>query len=142
VVRLLLVWVHVSAATVWVGGLLYGSHLVVPGLQRGERAYAALLRRGRLISVSALGLLVATGLLNWAWLGLRSYWLFGKLLLVLALIPLAVQRDFGLLPAALAQIERGGDPRVALSGVRALDRVVVLLALAVLFVAVGVARGR
>src|SRR5262249_61179661 len=113
----------VRVATAWLLRLMYASLLVVPGLQRGERAYALLLRRGRLISVSALGLLVATGLLNWAWLGLRSYWLFGKLLLVLALVPLAVQRDFGLLPVALARIERGGDPPGALRPLRALDPV-------------------
>jgi len=140
--RLLLVWVHVTAAVVWAGGLLYASHLVLPGLARGERSYAGLLRRGRVISAAALGLLVVTGLLNWALLGLRSYWLMGKILLILVLVPLAVHRDFGLLPRALGEIERGREPRASLSGVRALDRAVVLLALVVLFLAVGVARGR
>jgi uncharacterized membrane protein len=140
--RLVLVWVHVLSAMVWVGGLVYGSHLVVPALARGERAHAALLRQGRVISASALGLLAATGLANWALLGLRSYWLMGKFLLVLVIVPLAVNRDFGLLPVALRSIEQGGDPKAALSGVRAVDRVLVVLALAVLFLAVGIARGR
>jgi hypothetical protein len=39
-------------------------------------------------------------------------------------------------------IDQGSDPGGALAVVRALDRVVLALALAVLFLAVGIARGR
>ena len=52
------------------------------------------------------------------------------------------QRTINQYTEEVREIERGREPRAALSGVRALDRVVVLLALAVLFLAVGVARGR
>ena len=47
-----------------------------------------------------------------------------------------------MLPRAIQAIERGGEPGGALSGVRMLDRVVLVLALVVLFLAVGIARGR
>ena len=140
--RIVVTWMHVVAAAVWVGGLLYAGHLVLPAAARGERAALALLARGRLVAWTALGLLVLTGLENLRRFGLGSYWLIGKLLLVLLLAPLAAQRDFGLLPRARRAIEQGTNPKAALGGVRALDRVLVLLALVVLFLAVGVVRGR
>jgi hypothetical protein len=46
------------------------------------------------------------------------------------------------LPSAIRAIEGGAEPAPTLSGVRAFDRVLLLLSLAVLFLAVGVARGR
>jgi len=140
--RIVVVWVHVAATAAWVGGLLYTSHLVVPGLVRGERSYLALLARGRFIGWGALGLVVVTGLENLRRVGLESYWLAAKLLLVMGLLALAAQRDFGLLPRAMRAIEEGQDPADALRGIRGLDRALVLLALVVLFLAVGVARGR
>ena len=71
-----------------------------------------------------------------------SPWLAGKLVLVIALLALAAHRDFAVLPRAVRAVEAGAEPAAALSGARALDRVVLLLSLAVLFLAVGVARGR
>lgn len=130
------------AAAVWVGGLLYASHLVLPGLVRGQRAYLPLLERGRLIAWAALGLLTVSGLENLRRVGLESAWLMAKLLLVVGLLALAAHRDFALLPRAVRGVERGEDPRATLRGVRALDRLLLALALAVLFLAVGVARGR
>lgn len=140
--RIVVVWVHVAAAAVWVGGLLYTSHLVLPELVRGERAYLALLTRWRVIAWVAFGLLVGTGLDNLRRVGLASHWLMLKLLLVVGLLALAAQRDFGLLPRAIRAIDQGTDLKDALRGIRGLDRVLGLLALAVLFLAVGVARGR
>jgi uncharacterized membrane protein len=140
--RIVVVWVHVVAAAVGVGGLLHTSHLVLPAIARGERAYVGLLAKGRLIGWLGLGLLVVTGLENLRRVGLGSAWLAGKLVLVIGLLALAAHRDFALLPRAARLIERGGDPGAALSGLRWLDRIVVLLALATVFLAVGVARGR
>jgi len=135
------VWLHVVAAVVWVGGLMYASHLVLPEVARGERRYIALLTRGRVIGWGAIGLLVVTGLENLRQMGL-SPWLGAKLLLVIGLLALAAHRDFALLPRAAGAIEAGGDSASALAGVRRLDRLVVVLALVVLFLAAGVARGR
>ena len=69
-------------------------------------------------------------------------WLAAKLVVVLALLALAAHRDFALLPRAIRGITEGAEPAKALAGVRALDRVLLVLALVVLFLAVGVARGR
>ncbi len=140
--RIVVVWLHVLAASVWVGGLLYGAHLVLPGLARGERAYLGLLGRARVAAWAAIGLWLVTGLDNLRRVRLDSPWLIGKLLLVMVLLALAAHRDFALVPRATRAIEQGSSPAVALSGIRWLDRVLLVVAVAVLFLGVGIARGR
>jgi uncharacterized membrane protein len=140
--RLVIVWLHVTAGAAWVGGLLYASHLVGPAAARGGRESLQLLARGRAVAWAAFALLVVTGLENLRRMGLASPWLAAKLVVVIALLALAAHRDFAVLPRAARAIEDGREPASALSSVRALDRAVLLLALVVLFLAVGVARGR
>jgi uncharacterized membrane protein len=140
--RLVIVWLHLTAGAAWVGGLLYASHLVGPAAARGGRESLQLLARGRAVAWAAFALLVVTGLENLRRMGLASPWLAAKLVVVIALLALAAHRDFAVLPRAARAIEDGREPASALSSVRALDRAVLLLALVVLFLAVGVARGR
>ena len=140
--RLVIVWLHVTAAAAWVGGLLYASHVVGPAAARGGRESLHLLTRGRAVAWTAWGLLVVTGLENLRRLGFASPWLAAKLVAVIALLALAAHRDFAVLPRAIRAVEGGADPARTLSGVRVFDRVLLVLSLAVLFLAVGVARGR
>ena len=140
--RIVVVWLHLLGASAWVGTLLFVSHLVVPALARGERAYLGLLARARVVAWAAIGLLVVTGFDNLRRVRLDSPWLMGKLLLVLVLLALAAHRDFTLVPRVSQVIEQGGSPAVALGGLRWLDHVLLLVAMAVLFLGVGVARGR
>lgn len=140
--RIIVVWLHVLAAAAWLGGLLFASHLVVPALARGERAYLGLFQRARLIAWSAMGLLIVTGLENLRQVSLQRPWVMTKLLLVVVLLALAAHRDFSLLPRAADAIEQGRAPGAALSGLRWLDRVLVLLGAAAVFLGVGIARGR
>ena len=140
--RLVVVWLHVVAAVAWAGGVLYTSHLVLPAVSRGARDCIALLVRGRIMAWVAFAILVVTGLENLRRVPAISPWLATKLVMVIALLALAAHRDFAMVPRALYAIEGGAGPAAALSGVRALDRVLLVLALVVLFLAVGVARGR
>jgi uncharacterized membrane protein len=140
--RLVVVWLHVVAAVAWAGGALYASHLVLPAVSRGARDGLALLVRGRVAAWAALAILVVTGLENLRRVPLVSPWLAAKLVVVLALLAVAAHRDFAVLPRAVRAVEAGTEAAAALSGVRALDRVGLLLVLVVLFLAVGVARGR
>jgi putative copper export protein len=142
VLRLVIIWIHVVAAAAWVGGVLYASHLVVPAVGRGARDALSLLVRGRIVAWAALGLLVVTGLLNLQGMPLIGPWLAAKIVVVLVVLALGAHRDFAVLPRAVRAVEDGAAPSAALAGVRALDRVLLLLALVVLFLAVGVARGR
>jgi putative copper export protein len=140
--RIVVVWLHVVGAAAWVGGLLYASHLVAPAAARGGHENLRLLMRGRGVAWAAWGVLILTGLENLRRVGLSSPWLAAKLVAVIALLALAAHRDFAALPRAAQAVERGAQPGPALSTVRALDRVTLLIGLAVLFLAVGVARGR
>lgn len=140
--RIVVVWLHLLGAIVWVGGLFYGSHLVLPRLARGERSYGALLTRARPIAWGAVILVVVTGLENLRHARLDSPWLMAKVLLVLVLIPLAAHRDFALLPRAVRAVEAGAAPESALGGVLWLDRLVALGLVVVLFLGTGIARGR
>lgn len=140
--RLVIVWLHVVAAVAWAGGVLYTSHLVLPAVSRGARDSLALLVRGRVMAWVAFAILVVTGLENLRRVPVISPWLAAKLVMVIALLALAAHRDLAMLPRALYAIEGGAGPAAALSGVRVLDRVLLVLALVVLFLAVGVARGR
>jgi hypothetical protein len=94
------------------------------------------------VAWGAWGLLIVTGLENLRAMGLASPWLGAKLVAVIALLALAAHRDFALLPRVVRALEGGEEPARALSAVRTFDRILLLLSLAVLFLAVGVARGR
>jgi copper resistance protein D len=142
VLRLVVVWLHVVAAATWVGGLVYASHLVVPAVSRGARDALALLTGGRAVTWAAWAVLVVTGLENLRRVSFVTPWLAAKLVAVIALLALAAHRDFALVPRAVRAVQDGTEPAAALSGVRALDRVLLVVALGVLFLAVGVARGR
>jgi putative copper export protein len=139
--RVLVVWLHVLAASAWVGGLLYGSHLVLPQVARGERGYARLLTRARPIAWTAIGVLVLTGIENLRHVRADA-WVMAKVLLVLVLVPLAAHRDFALLPGAVRALEGGEPPDRALGGLPWVDRALVLGAVVLVFLGVAVARVR
>jgi putative copper export protein len=142
VTRIVVVWLHVVAAAVWLGGLAFSAHLLVPTLLRGDRGALALLGRARVSAWAALALLFVTGIENLREVGLARPWVMAKVLAVMVLLALAAHRDFALVPRAMGEIERGTPPGLALSGLRWVDRILLVLALVVIFLGVGVARGR
>jgi hypothetical protein len=113
----------------------------MPAVARGGDGLQ-LLRRGRAVAWGAWALLGVTGIENLRSAAAISSWLAAKLVVVIVLLALAAHRDFAVLPRAVRAVERGAEPAAALSGARALDRIILILTLAVLFLAVGVARGR
>src|SRR5712692_8777325 len=103
VVTLLALWIHLLGMVVWLGGVLYQSHILLPMARRtGAGTFADAARRQRPIGWTALGLVVLTGLYNVTRLGpldrvMQSgagMLLAAKLGLVLVLVALAGQRDF------------------------------------------------
>jgi hypothetical protein len=139
--RLVVLWLHVLAASLWVGGLVYASHLVVPRIRRGERALLPLLLRARVVSWAAMILLVLTGFENLRHVPLDRPWVMAKVLLVLLLIPLAAHRDFALVPGVAQSLDAGSAPGPATARLRRLDWLVTLLSAVVLLLGVTIARG-
>ena len=147
---LVVTWLHLLGVVTWMGGLLFGSHLVAPRLARaegGERsALHELLRRFRLVGWSAITLLIMTGLINLS-VVLRTPAILergaGRLLalkLFLAIIALflAAHRDFAILPRLLrASIQERGRP---LRSLRWFDRFVLLLLLVILYLGLAISR--
>lgn len=142
---LLAVWLHVLGVAVWVGGLVYQSHVVLPQARRaGEpRLFGEIARRGRPVAWSAVILVVLTGLYNVTRLGPMERvmasgagtMLAGKFILVLAMISLAARRDFGHVPRLAGP---GGSS--ALTAIAWLDRLLLLLAAIVIYLGLAVSR--
>lgn len=145
------VWLHLLAAVVWLGGLLFQSHVLFPQLGRhgGSQLAAAVIRRFRPVAWSALVLLVLTGLYNFTRLPSLEQLLQSragallalKLVFVLAAIPLAAHRDFKQGPRLVRALESGEDPSPWLKRVARLDRVVLLLGVIAIYLGLAVSRG-
>ena len=117
-----LVWLHILAAAVWLGGMVFLGLVLVPVVRRPEyREHASRLVhltgiRVRTVGWMCLVLLVGTGFANlmlrgigWAALSNTGFWAspFGillgcKLVIVAAVLALSAYHDFGVGPRATA----------------------------------------
>ena len=102
-VRVVVLWVHVVAAVVWVGGLAYQAHVLMPAARRGGAAlFAEAARRARPVTWTAIALVVLSGFYNVTQLGSlervmqsgAGLLLAAKFTLVILAVALASQRDF------------------------------------------------
>lgn len=149
--RYLAPWLHLLAAVVWLGGLLFQSHVLFPQLKKGggNQLAARAIRSFRPLAWSALALLVLTGLYNLTRLPpldllFRSSagpLLALKVILVLVAIPLAAHRDFRQGSRLARALEAGEDPLPLLRSVAWLDRVVLLLGVVLVYLGVAISRG-
>jgi uncharacterized membrane protein len=143
------VWLHLLGVSVWIGGLMYQAHVVMPAARRNSGApLAEMLRRGRRVTWVAVALVVLTGLYNVTLLGpldrvLQSgaaLLLALKFMLVLAAVAVAGQRDFAQVPRLTRAVAAGDDPSPALSAIAWMDRVVLLLAVVIVYLGLAVSR--
>ncbi len=148
-VRLVVLWVHLVGAVVWIGGLAYQTHVLMPAARRGDpRPFAEAARRARPVTWTAIALVVLSGFYNVTQLGplervMQSgagLLLAAKFGLVIVAVALAGQRDFAQVSILDAAIRGGGDPARVLVTVGRLDRVVLLLALIVIYLGLAVSR--
>jgi len=147
--RLVVLYLHVVGAVVWIGGLAYQAHVLLPAARRGAVApFAAAARRARPVAWTAIGVVVLTGFYNVTQLGdlarvMESgagLMLAGKFILVILAIALTSQRDFAQLTLLNAAVTSGGDPSRALRAIARLDRIVLLLALVVIYLGLAISR--
>ncbi|MGH7308068.1 MAG: CopD family protein [Candidatus Rokuibacteriota bacterium] len=147
--RLLALWVHVLGVVVWLGGLVYQVHVLAPAARRdGATSFAAAVAHGRPMAWAALALTVLAGLYNVTHLGPlervmesgAALALAGKLVLVLVIVLLAGQRDFAHVPRLRRALAAGEDPGPALTAIGWLDRITILLGVAVIYLGLMISR--
>ena len=147
--RLVLLWVHVVSAVVWVGGLAYQSHVLLPLARRGDVAiFAEAARRARPVTWTAICLVVLTGFYNITQLGplervMQSgagQMVIGKFILAIAMAAIMGQRDFAQLALLRGALASGGDPQPPLRSITRMDRWVLLLGLVVIYLGLAVSR--
>ena len=135
---LFVLWFHLLAAIVWIGGMLFLALVLIPSLQGLEdsklRSQLVHLvgRRFRTVGWIAIGVLITTGILNVIRLGVSPIALLGtrfgtilglKLALVSVMIVLSGVHDFILGPKLTSS-----NPRPGSTGSDGLRRTVVTLA--------------
>lgn len=147
--KIVAVALHVLGVVVWLGGVMYQAHVLMPAARRGQVApFAELAARGRTTGWVALGLVVLTGLYNVTRLGPArdvmasgaGLLLAGKFMLVLLLIAVAGQRDFSCVPRLRRAIDGAEDPQPVLRAIARLDHVAVGLGAVIVFLGVAVSR--
>jgi uncharacterized membrane protein len=148
-VHLFVLWLHVLGVVVWVGGLMYQAHVLLPAARRGPAGpFADAARRGRPIAWTAIALVALTGFYNVTRLGPLervmesgiALVLAAKLLLVLGAVALAGQRDFAQIPRLTRALAAREDPAPALGAIAWLDRAVLLLAVLIVYLGLAVSR--
>ena len=148
-VRLVMLWVHLVGAVVWIGGLAYQTHVLLPAARRGDsRPFSEAARRARPVTWTAVALVVLSGFYNVTQLGPlervmhsgAGLMLAAKFGLVIVAVAIAAQRDFAQVPILDAAVRQGGDATAPLRAVGRLDRVVLLLALVVIYLGLAVSR--
>jgi putative copper export protein len=147
--RLVPIWLHVLGVVTWVGGLMWQAHVLAPLARGGEaRVFAMATRRARPVTWTAVAIVALTGLDNVTRLGpleqvMQSgagLALAGKFMLVLAAVALAAQRDFAQVPRLARAVAAGEDPRMALRAIAWLDRLVLGLAIVIVYLGLFVSR--
>jgi putative copper resistance protein D len=148
-VRVVILWVHVVAAAVWVGGLAYQTHVLLPAARRGGAAvFAEAARRARPITWTAIALVVLSGFYNLTQLGSlervmqsgAGLLLAAKFTLVILAVALASQRDFAQVTLLNAAVAAQADAAPSLRAIARLDRIVLMLALVVIYLGLAVSR--
>lgn len=160
---ILSVWLHILAATAWVGAMFFLMMVVVPMLRRGDRARGAAFLsasgpRLRTMGWVAFGVLVVTGTFNLSYRGVtladffRPEWrsssfgkvLLAKLALFVLVLGLSVFHDFYLGPRASDAVAHDPSSPASLRLRRIasiMGRANALLALAIVAAAVMIVRG-
>ena len=146
-----LVWIHLLAAMVWIGGMVFLSVVLVPVLKR-DGAFAQYALRFRAVVWGAMGILVATGLTLAAGRSIPlmepSRWptiFAAKIGLVTLLFTLTLLHDLVVGPRVrrslgIPEAERSARDRVLLRYSVLVPRISLLVALLVLLLAVVLAR--
>jgi copper resistance protein D len=153
------IWIHVLSAMVWIGGMVFISTALIPGLNQWSKPFQGAEDRFRLLSIvtrrfktiswAAISVLLATGVMNvihreGGWTELTERLLAVKLGLIVLILTLSGLHDFILGPR-LGALKRESPSGPSADPLRRivpwLARFNLALALAVVYLAVLIARG-
>ena len=147
--RLVVLYLHVVGAVVWIGGLAYQAHVMLPAARRGAVVpFADAASRARPVTWTAIGIVVLSGFYNVTQLrdlarvmeSGAGLMLAAKFILVILAVALTSQRDFAQITLLKAAVTSGGDPGKALRTIARLDRTVLVLALVVIYLGLAISR--
>jgi uncharacterized membrane protein len=147
--RLAILYLHVLGVVTWVGGLVYQTHVLLPVARQGAVApFAAAAGRARPVTWTAVAVVVLSGFYNVTQLGDLArvmdsgagLMLAAKFTLVILAVALASQRDFAQLTLLRAALAANTDPGPALRAIARLDRIVLALALIIVYLGLAVSR--
>lgn len=148
-IALAVVFLHVLGVVVWIGGLIYQAHVLLPAARHGAAAgFAQAAVRARPATWAAIALIVLTGFYNVTQLGSlervmqtgAGLALAAKFTLVILAVALSAQRDFAQVPLLRASLAASGDPADPLRAIARLDRIVLVLAVIVIWLGLTVSR--
>ncbi|HEV8615325.1 MAG TPA: CopD family protein [Methylomirabilota bacterium] len=134
---------------IWIGGVMYQAHVLLPAARRGQvAAFAEAARRARPVTWTAIGVVALTGFYNVTRLGPldrvmdsgAGMLLAGKFILVIIAVAVAGQRDFAQVTLLRGALSGGGDPAPTLRAIAWLDRLVLVLAAIVIYLGLAISR--
>ncbi len=146
---LIVTWIHVIAAMLWVGGMLFFSLVLVPCLRPGlsETLRADLMSRAglrfRVVGWISIVVLLTTGVLRQDGQALSAYGtaFHVKLFLVFVMVSLTLVHDLVLGPKSIALSRSMGRSGSFQKKVRLVARFNLLIGLLIVFAAVAFVRG-
>lgn len=150
-VALVVVWLHLLGVVVWIGGIVYQAHVLMPAARAGAvAAFADAARRARPVTWTAVSVVALTGFYNVTQLGPlervmnsgAGMLLVTKFALVIVAIAVAAQRDFARLPILRAAVQGGGEAAPELKAIARLDGIVLLIAGIVMYLGLAISRAR
>lgn len=153
----LIIWLHILAAVIWIGGMLFLSIIAAPILRQvtppllRHDLFRAMARRFRALGWACIGILILTGIGNVVYHGEMLQGspyqkvLHIKLGLVIAVVGLSVLHDFVIGPRAGRALSRDGLPpagadRVMVALAPWMGRINLVLGVVILLLAAGLTR--
>lgn len=145
---MIVIWIHITAAMFWVGGMLFFSMVLVPslrGLPIGQRSelMSRIGQRFRKTGWISLGVLLVTGLLQLYRLGMPAFmegWFWAKLAMVVLMVCLSILHDLVLGPRSIEMSRANPTPHPLQQTVRWMARFNLLVGLAIVLASVYLAR--
>lgn len=148
---LAVVWLHLLGVVVWIGGVMYQAHVLLPAARAGAvAAFVDAARRARPVTWTAVSVVALTGFYNITQLGPlervmnsgAGMLLVVKFALVIVAIAVAAQRDFARLPILRSALHGSGDATAELKAIVRMDRTVLLIAVIVMYLGLAISRMR